>query len=250
MKSGASSFWVIAMTLGILGCLGGVAYTFFMIQQEAGQEGEYRVAADEMRLLSQQVAVNARESVLGEDVTFTELGENMESFEWQLTQFQSVGFSDEVKHIAERWQTVSESAQTLVDVGSRIVFINTVSAALEQNIRPIQSDFAAVVDILRDETVSSETIVAAQKTLWLTERIARNIDRILAGGSGSQRAADEFRADAADFERIVAALNKGSRSMGVDRVTDSDAIASIANASALFKVVSTSIDQIAGARSS
>ena len=63
LKSRAASFWVAVMTLGILGCLAGVAYTFYMIQQEAGQEGEYRLAADEMRLLSQQVAVNARESV-------------------------------------------------------------------------------------------------------------------------------------------------------------------------------------------
>ena len=80
MKSGTSSFWVIVMSLGILACLGGVVYTFFMIQQEAGQEGEYRVAADEMRLLSQQMAANARESVQGEEATFNELGKNMESF--------------------------------------------------------------------------------------------------------------------------------------------------------------------------
>jgi methyl-accepting chemotaxis protein len=31
MKSGASSFWVIAMTLAILGCLGGVAYSLFKL---------------------------------------------------------------------------------------------------------------------------------------------------------------------------------------------------------------------------
>ena len=54
MKMGASGFWVIVMTLGMLACLGGVAYTFFAIQQEAGQESEYRLAADKLRLLSQQ----------------------------------------------------------------------------------------------------------------------------------------------------------------------------------------------------
>ena len=106
IKSGSSNFWVIAMALGIFACLGGVAYTFFMVQQEAGQEGEYRVAADEMRLLSQQIAVDTRESVAGREVTFVDLGKNIESFEWQLTQFQSVGFNDEVKRIEERWEAV------------------------------------------------------------------------------------------------------------------------------------------------
>jgi twitching motility protein PilJ len=247
MKSGASNFWVIVMSLGILACLGGVIYTFFMIQQEAGQEGEYRVAADEMRLLSQQVAANARESVQGEVTTFNELSKNLESFQWQVGQLQAVGFNKEVKEIEERWATVVQSAQTLIDASSRIVFLHSVSATLEQNIKPIQSEFAAVVDILRDEAVSSETIVAAQKTLWLTERIARNIEKILAGGSDSQLASDEFRTDAADFVRIVDALNNGSSLMGVQKMADPDAIESVTKASTLFSVVSTSIDQIAGA---
>ena len=82
LKSRASSFWVAIMIVGILGCLAGVAYTFYMIQQEAGQEGEYRLSADEMRLLSQEVAVNARESVHGQAGTFTELATKLEKFNW------------------------------------------------------------------------------------------------------------------------------------------------------------------------
>ena len=247
MKSGTSSFWVIVMSLGILACLGGVVYTFFMIQQEAGQEGEYRVAADEMRLLSQQMAANARESVQGDEATFNELGKNMESFNWQLGQLQSVAFYTEVERIEAHWAVVVASVRVLMEASSRIVFLHSVSAELEQNIKPIQSEFAAVVDILRDESVSSETIVAAQKTLWLTERIARNIEKILAGGSDSQLASDEFRTDSADFMRIVDALNNGSKLMGVEKMTDPDAIESVENASALFAVVSTSIEQIVGA---
>ena len=247
MKSGTSSFWVIVMSLGILACLGGVVYTFFMIQQEAGQEGEYRVAADEMRLLSQQMAANARESVQGEEATFNELGKNMESFNWQLGQLQSVAFHTEVEKIEAHWAVVVASVRVLMEASSRMVFLHSVSAELERNIKPIQSEFAAVVDILRDEVVSSETIVSAQKTLWLTERIARNIEKILAGGSDSQLATDEFRTDAADFMRIVDALNNGSKLMGVDKLTDADAIESVENASALFAVVSTSIEQIVGA---
>jgi twitching motility protein PilJ len=142
---------------------------------------------------------------------------------------------------------VSDSAQVLLDAGARLVLLNSVSAELEQNIKPIQSEFAGVVDILRDEAVSSETIVAAQKILWLTERIARNIDKILAGGAESQLAADEFRTDAADFNRIVDALKNGSEVMGVDPMTDADAVESIGRAAGLFSVVSTSIEQIAGA---
>ncbi len=34
-KNGSSTFWVSVITAGILACLGGVIYTFFMIQGES-----------------------------------------------------------------------------------------------------------------------------------------------------------------------------------------------------------------------
>jgi len=247
MKNGGSSFWVIVITLGILGCLGGVFYTFYMIQQEAGQEGEYRLTAHQLRLHAQQIAANARASAEGDASTFEELKSNLGGFTIELAQIQSAGLDSELARIKEHWQPVVESSRTLIDASDRVLFLHSVSTELEQNIKPIQSEFAAVVDILRDEQVSSETIVAAQKTLWLTERIARNIEKILAGGEESQSAADEFRTDAADLMRIVDALNNGSRIMGVEKMTDPDAIDSVRKASQMFAVVSTSIEQIAGA---
>jgi methyl-accepting chemotaxis protein len=162
-------------------------------------------------------------------------------------QLQSVGVDEQLSNIQSRWLPVEQAVKTLVDAGPRIIFTHGVSQELEENIKPIQSEFAAVVDILRDEAVSADTIVAAQRTLWLTERIARNIEKILAGGSGSQLAVNEFRSDATSFGKIIAALKKGDRVMGVQRLTDLDAIAAIDTAAGLFSVVSTSIDQIEGA---
>lgn len=247
VKNGASSFWVVVMTLGILGCLGGVFYTFYMIQQESGQEGEYRLAAHQMRLLSHQIAADARATAEGSEEAFEALDVNVREFTQELGQMESVGLGSELQRISQRWEPVAESARALVEAGDRVVFLHSVSTELEENIKPIQSEFAAVVDILRDEEVSSETIVAAQNTLWLTERIARNIEKILEGGPESQAAADEFRTDAANFLRTVDALNNGSRVMGVEQLADPDAIESVRRASALFAVVSTSIEQIASA---
>ncbi|MCB1678853.1 MAG: hypothetical protein KDI16_09245 [Halioglobus sp.] len=244
-KSGGSTFWVAVMTLGILGCLAGMAYTFFMVQQEAGEEGKYRIAADEMRLLSQRVAAGSRESLQGDPEVFDALGSDLQAFEAQLASLQDAALQEEIERIELHWQAVQKSVRTLIDAGPRIVFIHSVSEELERNIRPIQGEFAAVVDILRDASVSSETIVAAQKTLWLTERIARNIEKILAGGTESQLAADEFRTDAADFTRIVEALENGSELMGVEQLTDPDAIDFVNRAAGLFSVVSASVDKIA-----
>jgi methyl-accepting chemotaxis protein len=248
-KSGNSTLWVSVITLGILACLGGVAYTFFMIQEEAGQEGEYRLIANDLRLVSQEVAVKARETETGNEGTFSGLKSQLNKFDDLLNQLQPVGVDRELAAIEKRWQPIDNAANTLVEAGPGISFINRVSVELEENIKPIQSEFAAVVDFLRDAKVNADTVAAAQKTLWLTERIGRNIDKILVGGSESQAAADEFRTDAANFLQIVDALRNSNRVMGVEKITDRDTLASIDAAAEMFSVVSTSIDQIAGASS-
>ena len=246
-KSLSSTFWVSVITLGIIACLGGVAYTFFLSQEEAGQEGEYRLIANDLRLVAQEVAVKARETQLGNERTFAQLQAQLNKFNDLLNQLQPVGIDREIAAIKKSWSPIEVAAKTLVEAGPGIAFINGVSEELEENIKPIQSEFAAVVDFMRDEKVSAGTIAAAQKTLWLTERIGRNIDKILAGGSESQLAADEFRTDAANFLQVVDALNNGNRVMGVEKITDADVLESVAAADEMFSVVSTSIEQIAGA---
>ena len=247
IKNGTTSMWVGIMTIAIVACLGGIAYTFYMMQQEASEDGESRMAADELRILSQTVSLKARETDLGQPSTFSHLQSSLLEFRDLMGELQAIGLDKELSDIQGQWLPVEQAAETLVDAGPRIVFIHGVSQELEKNIKPIQSEFAEVVDILRDETVTADTIVAAQTTLWLTERIARNIEKILAGGAESQLAVDEFRSDAANFSRIVDALKNGNRVMGVQRLTDSDAIESITVASNLFSVVSTSIEQIESA---
>jgi len=247
IKKGTTSMWVGVMTIAIVACLGGIAYTFYMMQQEAGEDGESRMVAEEVRVLSQTVSLQARETDLGQPSTFSQLQSGLFEYRDLMGELQGTGLDRELSDIQAQWLPVEQAAETLIDAGPRIVFIHGVSQELEQNIKPIQSEFAQVVDILRDESVSSDTIVAAQTTLWLTERIARNIEKILAGGDESQAAADEFRMDAANFSRIVDGLKNGNRVMGIQQLRDPDAIASVKLGTELFSVVSTSIEQIEGA---
>ena len=243
--AGTSSVWVTVIIVGMLACLAGVVYTFYVAQQEAGTESQFRVLANDMRVAQNDVVARARATTRGDAATFAQLAQDVSNFDAMLGDLDGAGIDGEVARIQGNWQPIKDSAQLLVAAGDDIAFIRGVSVDLESNIRPIQSEFAAVVDILRDENVSVDTIAAAQKTLWLTERIARNIDKILAGGEESQAAADEFRQDAANFNRTVDSLKNGDRVMGVQQLTDPDALDSINTASALFSVISASIDQIA-----
>ena len=246
-KTGAPKIWAVTMGLGIVGCLAGMAYSFYAIQQKSGEEAEYRAVADEMRELSHQITQNARESVRGDESTFRNLEAQVAGFEAQMERIQSTGLYDELSQVDVNWQPVKRAANTLVEAGPRIVFINEVAGTLHKNIGPMQQEFAEVVESLRTAKASPDTLVAAQKTLWLTERISRNVDRTLAGGNGSQVAADEFRTDSSEFISLVEALTRGDKLAGIDKVESAAAIDSLSTAFRMFSPVSTSVDRIAGA---
>ena len=80
-KIGAARLRTLLMSLGIVACLGGVAYSFFVIQREAGQEGQYRMIADELGSLARQVNISAARTAQGQQAAFTQLASEVSRFE-------------------------------------------------------------------------------------------------------------------------------------------------------------------------
>lgn len=246
-KFSAGKMRNLLIGLGILACLGGVAYSFFTIQQESGEEGQYAAAADSLSSLARQVAVSAQATRNGQEQDFKQLAGQVQQFEVQLAAIDAPELNDEISMVGLNWQPVKRAAQTLVDAAPRAIFVQGVAAELKENIKPMQRELSSVVTVLQRQRVSTDTLIAAQKAPWLLERMARNVDRTLAGGSDSQLAADEFSSDAADFFRIIEGLTRGDELIGINKVTSTSAIEALSNAFRLFSGVSTSVDRIAGA---
>lgn len=246
-KIGAARLRTLLMGLGIVACLGGVAYSFFVIQKEVGQEGQYRMVADELATLSREITTSAARTARGGEAAFAQLDDTVTRFEDRLSLVQAPELNEQVSMVDVAWQPVKRASQTLVEAAPRVVFVQGVVADLGKNLRPMQQELSSVVEVLPSQSVSTETLVAAQKAPWLLERMARNLDRTLGGGSDSQLAADEFSSDAADFIRIIEALTRGDELVGIDKVRNANAIESMSDAFRMFSSVSTSVDRISAA---
>lgn len=246
-KIGAARLRTLLMSLGIIACLGGVAYSFFVIQKEVGQEGQYRMVADELATLSREISVSSAQTIRGGEAAFTRLDDRVKRFEDKFALLQAPELNRQVSMVDVTWQPIKRAAQTLVEAAPRVVFIQGVVADLDRNLRPMQQELSAVVDVLPSQRVSTETLIAAQKAPWLLERMARNLDRTLGGGADSQLAADDFSSDAADFIRIIEALTRGDELVGIDKVRSASAIESMSSAFRMFSSVSTAVDRIPAA---
>jgi twitching motility protein PilJ len=244
-KKGNARIWALLLGAAVVLCLGGMAYSLVGIQRHVGDESVYRMAADEMRDLSRQIADTARATATGDEAAFAELPALVSRFETSLFMLDSPELREEADRIVVSLEEVKASSQVLVDAGPRSTYIHGISRELADKLPTMQGELADVVDSLEGKKVSAATALAAQKSLWLSERIARNLDRIRDGSHGSQQAADEFRTDSAEFIGIVEDLTRGDKLVGIDRVTDSRAIESLSSAFRNFSVVATSVDRIA-----
>ncbi len=244
MKRTTFTLWPTVIAVGALACVCGVVFTLYTSQQESGVDARYPVATDEMSFIAQDIAATARETSRGSKESFQNLEQQTSKFNVLIDSMSLTGVDVQVRNLETKWNKVEESVVSLVNAGPLVTLFNDTSSELERSLPPIQSEFTAVVDMLRDMNVSPTTVAAAHKAIWLIERIARNMSEVLAGGEGIQSAADEFRNDVTAFENIVEALKEGNRTMGVQRLTNADALDSINTADQMFNVVSRAVSQL------
>ena len=244
-KIGAPSMWVAGVTLAVAGCLGGVAYSYLDLTSGESAGGEYQGVATSMRSLSQQIEVSALESVDGDAAGFAELGQLVDGFQQQLNALQPSGLYEETSLIEVNWLPVEKAALSLIEVGPQVTLVNEVADQFEQDVAAIQEGFGAAAASLQGKRVSPATIIAAQQSLLLTERIGKNISKIAAGADAP--VAQELRADTGQLVAITESLLKGNPGKGIDAVSDPAAKDGLNTAFSLLSGVATSVDKVASA---
>jgi twitching motility protein PilJ len=239
--------------LALVGALSAFAYNLWQISLGAGWDEQYRSAATELRVTTQDVSESAEDAFSGSRPAFASLRIARSQFPQQLSELRDgheglpppgSSMLVYIKSIESKWLPVSKAVDQLASAQARILFIRDVSGNLNKNIKTIQAYYADLVDILADSVVSNATLLAAQQQLWLIERIGRNIDRILEGGATAPNAADEFKQDALLFQRNMEGLRDGDTIRDIDRLRDKDAREILTLAAELYAQISESVSEI------
>jgi twitching motility protein PilJ len=250
-ESGNSSVrvYVLLLILGIIG----VAVNAFFLQRDASHDSQYRELSGEIRVLAQQVAQASRQATAGDAEAF----DNLSSARAKLNDTVNVlrngkeglpspedMLGDELADLGQLWEVMNVASATIVDNRERILFLHEVAKTLSDSIPELQAEYNNVVEILLENRAPADQVAVAQRQSWLAERIARNVDKMLLGEETAKEAADEFNQDASLFGSVLNGMLQGSRAMGISRVTDRDARASLEEINSLFEFVSGSVDEI------
>jgi len=240
------------LTLGLIGLLvlfvALLGLSVFFIQQNNQKDQSNIQLTAEMRANLFNGIAESRDAVAGNEQSFAKLQKlvkQMDDTSKQITTGDLVTqLPREVQAYSNTWDRVKKNATSIVSSQEKIIFLHDVAKRLNQTIPQLQKEHDDVVDILLENHAPADQVAQARSQSWKAERIARNVDKMLAGGADAKEAADQFNYDASLFGTVLKGMLEGNVAMRISKVTDPDAKSSLDQVKQLFKFVSESVDDI------
>ncbi|HCE41799.1 MAG: chemotaxis protein [Alcanivorax sp.] len=237
----------IALYVGLAIFIALALANFLLSATRANQAQENITAASELRVVSQQIAKNALEASSGNADAFALLQDSRGDFQAAWNQLRQEPMADEQvkQRLQSLWDQASDNTATIINGRNAVLDLHEVADTLAQAIPQLQSEYEAVVDILVENNAAPDQVAFAQRQIWLTERILRSISRVLEGDDSAVIAADNFGRDATEFGRVLNGMLEGDAAMGIERITNPEALNYLGRISRLFdEFVTQSVDAI------
>ena len=238
--------WILVWGSVLVVAVLAFVWNLFVIMRDTNRDAGYRELVGNLRVLSQQIEANAREAVDGDAAAFTNLESARADFGRTLDDLANgtdalpsprEALAEELALIGETWSVVDPAAATIVARKESIEFLSKTSATLAGSIEDVQKRTARIAEVLAGSGATVRQVALAERQSWLAERISRNLDRMLEGGSGATEAAEQFNADTESFADVLDGMLEGSAAMGIPALANAGALADAREVKELFRVI-------------
>ena len=246
----------LALLVGILAVsLSAVVLSVFKIQQNNSNIQRFLKESDDLRSANYRLVDALRASMDGNELSFDEMNEtltDMTDLAGELNGAKNKQLLDampaQIASVRDVWDKFKLNTETVYKNKATVLLVHDLAGRLSQTIPQLQEEYDSIVQNLIRNGAPAAQVAEARAQSWRAERIARNIDKLLAGGDDAEAAADEFSADALMFGQVLNGMLVGDREIGIDRVFSPDVVQTLNDAAELFKFVTESSASIAASK--
>jgi twitching motility protein PilJ len=237
----------------LVGAIAAFITTAYMVVRDTNYDARYLELAGDLRVMMQEVSTASRQAIAGDAQAFDDLENARQGLDQTLQVFNKGApglpspkhmLNKEIGELNTLWAQTDGAAQTVVANRERILFLHEVARNLNASIPELQQEYDFVVDILIENGASPSQIAIAQKQVWLAERIARNVEKMLQGTADAKEAADIFNLDASMFGTVLTGMREGNSTLKIQKVRDTEASQSLDQIAELYGFVNNFIDKI------
>ena len=203
-------------------------------------------AAEELRVLSQQISSNASESAGGNVNAFDFLADTRTIFERHFTLLESSLLAPDFKFTSSDrvskslqdtrnlWDKVKGNADTILESRNTVLDLHDVARELAKTIDVLQDHSDEVATQLISIGGSASQVRLAARQVWYAERLTGSVQKILSGKEGSKEAAASFGRNVTNFGDVLNGMLAGNSDEGISRVSNSSVRAKLDQIAILF----------------
>ena len=229
--------------------------TFLYVAIKSAHDKEYITKTGELRVLSQNIVKNAAEASSARVEAFPLLNESRNHFDAILTNLQTGDaekgtppsphdVAPQLESVVSRWAAFRQHADQILKAEGAIRQINEFVAHINNSMPNLLALSDEVVQIMIDINAKPQQVYIVSRQLMLSQRMSFNVGKILQGGQGAATAADRFGRDAALFGKVLDAMIKGNKAMGIQKMTDPDTLEKLQEVNEAYLEISVLVTKI------
>lgn len=227
---------------------------YVSVQDE--NDKHYIAVAGELRILSQSIAKYASNAADGIQDAFDLLRTRRDEFDEgvetlangdrkiKLPPSPPVIAKGELLKLEETWKPLREKVDAILSRQNSMLELHQISTNLSKTIPQLQVELDKIIDILIKNNAPNDQISSASREKWISEKIMRNLDKVLAGGEDTINAADAFSRQASLFGNYLNAMREGNAALKTDKITDLEARKILEDITEKFTYVEENVQQI------
>ncbi|MEO5596788.1 MAG: methyl-accepting chemotaxis protein [Lysobacteraceae bacterium] len=229
-----TNIWIVIVLAGLAVFGANFIYSTILNSQETSARS--RVA--DIQVLSQQLAVYAKDAVNGDQEAFAKLKTTRAAIDENVKTLQdggaltkgyrdSAGVSGPLGKVAEDWEPMAQNADVIIRNEQQVLSIAQNAAAFAQSVPNLQSRIDEVVRAMSDGGAPVQQVSMTMRESVLADRLSRNVNIMRTGGAGAAAAADAINRDATLFNQVLKGLQEGDAGLGLTRLNGAGAVASL-----------------------
>jgi twitching motility protein PilJ len=245
---------ITTMVLLLFVMIAGIAGSYYLANQDAKRKSGYLGYANELKVLSQEIAKHASKVTHGNPAVFPLLTESKDQFDENLGYLKNGNpatklppsdsdSQSQLNKIASLWSDMKRQVDVIVSNQEASLYLRDLSADLAITMSAVQTESNKVVaSMLRLKSPANEVALAQRQSL-LVERMAHSMDKMLEVGSGKSLS-NNFARDSGTFTKVLDGLINGNKNLLLSAATDSQVTTSLAKIEELFRSVSARANEI------
>ncbi|MFD0725989.1 methyl-accepting chemotaxis protein [Lysobacter brunescens] len=244
-RAQSTSLWLWVLVVSLLVFAGNTGYALY----KTARFGGANTAASNLQVNSQKLANQSREAVNGDAAAFKAVRATKAQIEADVKLLNdrfgsAMDVSGPIGAATATWVPMGKSADQILASESAVLAVAGNAKNFTDRVPQLQAQLDEMGRAMSSTGSAPSQVFMAERQSVLAASMAKSVAEMRAGGTGASVAGERLVRDAGVFAQVLNGLREGDQAMGVQKLTNATALATLNQATTLWVEMKKDLDAI------